>query len=90
MTARTTSDIDIAVPTGSHGYGILLEILFPPSFIQERSGTVPQSSYYFRDETNDNLNLGVLALFLSFLSYFVLSCASECGSTSLNEHLRPE
>lgn len=33
MTARTTADIDIAVPNGQNGYGVLLEILQRAPFV---------------------------------------------------------
>ena len=48
MTARTTSDIDIAVPSGQDGYGVLLDILGRPPFIQDGSGVLgPQMQLSF-------------------------------------------
>lgn len=68
MTARTTSDIDIAVPNGNHGYGTLLNILSRPPFIQDKTGTLPQNSYYFYVESTGNFVEvdGIIAGFMAF------------------------
>lgn len=52
MTARTTSDIDIAVPNGREGYGVLLDILGKPPFFKDRTGVLPEGSYYYFVETS--------------------------------------
>ena len=68
MTARTTSDIDIAVPSGQEGYGTLLDILGRPPFIQDRSGVLPKDSYYFYVESSGSFVEvdGVLAGLFAF------------------------
>jgi hypothetical protein len=69
MTARTTSDIDIAVPN-HHGYNTLLGILSRPPFIQDSTGTLPKDSYYFYVESNDSFVEvdGIIAGFMAFPS----------------------
>lgn len=68
MTARTTSDIDIAVPSGQQGYGVLLEILSQPPFIQDKSGVLPEDAYYFFVESSGSFIEvdGVLAGLFAF------------------------
>lgn len=68
MTARTTSDIDIAVPSGQEGYGVLLEILAQPPFIQDKSGVLPKDAYYFYVESSGSFIEvdGVLAGLFAF------------------------
>lgn len=68
MTARTTSDIDIAVPSGQQGYGVLLNILSQPPFIQDRSGILPKEAYYFYVESSGSFIEvdGVLAGLFAF------------------------
>ncbi|KAL2139264.1 hypothetical protein VTI28DRAFT_5451 [Corynascus sepedonium] len=68
MTARTTSDIDIAVPNGNHGYGTLLNILSRPPFVQDVTGTLPPNSYYFYVESSGNFVEvdGIIAGFMAF------------------------
>ncbi|KAK4143248.1 uncharacterized protein C8A04DRAFT_29063 [Dichotomopilus funicola] len=68
MTARTTSDIDIAVPNGNQGYGALLGILSKPPFIQDVTGTLPRDSYYFFVESSGNFVEvdGIIAGFMAF------------------------
>ncbi|KAK3306332.1 uncharacterized protein B0T15DRAFT_137774 [Chaetomium strumarium] len=68
MTARSTADIDIAVPNGAHGYGTLLNILSRPPFIQDKTGTLPRDSYYFFVESSGNFVEvdGVIAGFMQF------------------------
>jgi hypothetical protein len=68
MTARTTSDIDIAVPNGTHGYGTLLNILSRPPFIQDTTGTLPSDAHYFYVESSGNFVEvdGIIAGFMAF------------------------
>jgi hypothetical protein len=68
MTARTTSDIDIAVPNGNKGYGVLLDIFSHAPFIQDKSGVLPPDNYYFYVETSGNFIEvdGVIAGFMAF------------------------
>lgn len=68
MTARTTSDIDIAVPNGNHGYGTLLDILSRPPFIQDKTGILPMNSYYFHVESSGNFVEvdGIIAGYMAF------------------------
>lgn len=68
MTARTTADIDIAVPNGNSGYGSLLEIMSQPPFIQDRDGVLPKDSYYFYSKSSGNFIEvdGIIAGFMAF------------------------
>lgn len=68
MTARSTSDIDIAVPNGQSGYGTLLDIFARPPFIQDRTGFLPKDSYYFYVESSGNFVEvdGIIAGFMAF------------------------
>ncbi|KAK3897272.1 hypothetical protein C8A05DRAFT_39184 [Staphylotrichum tortipilum] len=68
MTARTTADIDIAVPNGAHGYGTLLDILSRTPFIQDKTGTLPADAHYFYVESSGNFVEvdGIIAGFMAF------------------------
>lgn len=68
MTARTTADIDIAVPNGQNGFGVLLEIFQRPPFIQDTEGVLPQDSYFFFVQSSGRFVEvdGVLAGFMAF------------------------
>ncbi|KAM4060115.1 hypothetical protein HRG_002276 [Hirsutella rhossiliensis] len=68
MTARTTSDIDIAVPNGAHGYGTLLDIFSKPPFIQDKTGVLPSDSQYFFAESGGTFVEvdGIIAGFMAF------------------------
>lgn len=68
MAARSTSDIDIAVPNGPNGFGVLLDIFSGPPFIQDQSGILPKDSYYFYVEASGNFVEvdGIIAGFMAF------------------------
>ena len=68
MTARTTADIDIAVPNGQNGYGVLLEILQRAPFVQDTEGFISQDSYFFFVESSGRFVEvdGILAGFMAF------------------------
>ena len=68
MTARTTSDIDIAVPNGAQGFGRLLDILSRHPFIQDTTGTLPKDSYYFYVESSGKF-VEVDAIIAGFMAF---------------------
>ena len=67
-TSRTTADIDIAVPSGHDGYGVLLDILGRPPFVHDTEGFLPRGSYYFFVESSGNFVEvdGISAGFMAF------------------------
>lgn len=68
MTARTTADIDIAVPNGQEGYGALLDIFAHAPFVQDTEGIISQDAYFFFVESTGRFVEvdGVLAGFMAF------------------------
>ncbi|EHK96084.1 hypothetical protein M7I_8219 [Glarea lozoyensis 74030] len=71
MTARTTSDIDIAVPNGPDGFGVLLNILSRAPFIQDKTGVLPRGSYYFFVQSSGTFVEidGIMAGFMGFPTF---------------------
>ncbi|EQL00424.1 hypothetical protein OCS_03865 [Ophiocordyceps sinensis CO18] len=68
MTARTTSDIDIAVPNGAHGIGTLFDIFSKPPFIQDKTGVLPPDSRYFLVESGGTF-VEVDAIIAGFMAF---------------------
>lgn len=68
MTARTTADIDIVVPNGEQGFGILLDILSRAPFIQDKTETLPKDTYYFYVESTGNF-VEVDSIIAGFMAY---------------------
>lgn len=67
MTARTTADIDIAVPSGDEGYGVLLDIFSRYPFITDTDHYLPGSHYFFVESSGRFVEVdGILAGFMSF------------------------
>jgi hypothetical protein len=67
MTARTTADIDVAVPTGQAGLGQLHVILDLPEFVTDKEKYLSESPFFYVEDTGSLVEVdGIMAGFQAF------------------------